>query len=284
MVVDWYKFRRSTLCGSHPAPAGPRLERGTIGVMRLGLDGKVFVVTAASSGLGLATARALVAEGSGVLVVARDAERLDRVVSTLGGSQQAIGLPADLSDPQTADRAARVALESFGRLDGAFINAGVPPRGTVLDIEEQTWQEAFDSIFLAALRVARATLAVNRAARLGFLLSASVKSPLTGSAVANGLRPGMAMLVKQLADEIGPDGGRAFGLLPGSIGTQRLTEQAGSADNPAAARRATLAGIPLRRFGEPDELGRVAAFLFSDAASYITGCVIPVDGGALRAL
>lgn len=252
--------------------------------MRLGLDGKVFVVTAASSGLGLATARALVDEGSGVLVVARDAERLDRVVSTLGGSQQAIGLPADLSDPHTAEQAARMAVESFGRLDGAFISAGGPPRGSVLDVDDHTWRQSFDSVFLAALRVARATLAVNRAARLGFVLSTSVKSPLTRMAVSNGLRPGLAMLVKQLADEIGPDGGRAFGLLPGSILTQRLTELNKSADNPAAARRMTLAAIPLRRYGEPEELGRVAAFLLSDAASYLTGCVIPVDGGALRAL
>ena len=103
-------------------------------------------------------------------------------------------------------------------------------------------------------------------------------------AVSNGLRPGLGMLVKQLADEIGPHGGRAFGLMPGSIGTQRLLDIHQAADNPAAARKAALVNIPLRRFGEPAEFGQVAAFLLSDAASYVTGCVIPVDGGVLRAL
>ena len=132
--------------------------------------------------------------------------------------------------------------------------------------------------------MARATLAVNRAATLGFVLSTSTKSPLTGMAVSNGLRPGLGMLVKQLADEIGPHGGRAFGLMPGSIGTQRLLDIHQAADNPAAARKAALVNIPLRRFGEPAEFGQVAAFLLSDAASYVTGCVIPVDGGVLRAL
>lgn len=252
--------------------------------MQLGLTGKVFVVTAASGGLGFATAQALVAEGAGVLLISRSQERLDAAVSQLGGSQQAIALAADLADPHTASQAVKVALEAFGQIDGALISAGSPPKGQVTEISDEAWTLGFESVFLAGVRVAREVLAANKAARLGFVLSTSAKSPLTRMAVSNGLRPGLAMLVKQLADEIGPDGGRAFGILPGSIATQRIMDLAEEADDPAALRQAVLAGIPLRRYGDPAEVAATAAFLLSDAASYITGCLIPVDGGALRAL
>jgi len=253
-------------------------------VMRLGLGGRVFMVTAASGGLGFAVAQALVAEGAGVLLVSRDQERLAESVSQLGGSQHAIGLAADITDAHAAEQAAGTAFEAFGRLDGAFISTGGPPPGGVLDVEDDTWRQAFDTVFLSALRLARATLAINRSATLGFVLSPSAKSPLAGMAVSNGLRPGLGMLVKQLADEIGPHGGRTFGLIPGLIDTQKRADATQAADHPAAARKAALASVPLRRLGEPDEFGRVAAFLLSDAASYVTGCVIPVDGGVLRAL
>ena len=244
--------------------------------MDLGLDGKVFVVTAASGGLGFATAQALVAEGAGVLLVARRAERLEKAVELLGGAQHAIALAGDLADPHSAKQAVSAAWEAFGRVDGAFISAGGPPRGRVTEITDEQWQAGFDSVFLAALRMARAVLVANKAARLGFVLSTSARSPLAEMAISNGLRPGLGMLVKQLADEIGPDGGRTFGLLPGSIATQRLLELAKDAGAEAQ--------IPLRRFGRPEEVGRVAAFLLSDAASYLTGCLVPVDGGVGRAL
>ena len=119
---------------------------------------------------------------------------------------------------------------------------------------------------------------------LAFVLSSSAKSPLGQMAISNGLRPGLAMLVKQLSDEIGPDGGRAVGLLPGTVTTERIRYLHSQADDPDAARAAAAAAVPLRRLGRPDEFGRVAAFMLSDAASYVTGSMIAVDGGVQRAL
>ena len=253
--------------------------------MDLGLTDKVFVVTAASGGLGRATADQLVAEGARVVLVARRAEQLDAAVADLGGHAHAVALAADLSDPDTATAAADLALSSFGRLDGALISVGGPPPGAVLGNTDEQWLAGFESVFLAGLRVTRAVVqAATGPVALAMVLSSSAKTPIANLAISNGLRPGLAMLIKQLADEIGPHGGRAFGLMPGSIGTQRLLDIHQAADNPAAARKAALVNIPLRRFGEPAEFGQVAAFLLSDAASYVTGCVIPVDGGVLRAL
>lgn len=248
--------------------------------MDLGLEGKVFLVTAASSGLGLATAHELVGEGAKVVLVARRAEVLEQLADELGAAV----LAGDLADADLPQRAVDLAVGHYGRIDGAFVSVGGPPKGTVLDTTDEQWADAFGSVFMPAVRVARALFAVNPQGRLGLVLSSSAKSPLAQMAPSNGLRPGLAMLVKQLADEVGPAGGRAFGVLPGSIGTDRMTDLLGQAPDPAAAKAATEAGIPLRRMGDPAEFGRVAAFLLSDAASYVTGCLVPVDGGAMRAL
>ena len=115
---------------------------------------------------------------------------------------------------------------------------------------------------------------------IGLVLSSSVKVPIGGLAISNGLRPGLAMVAKTLADELGPRGVRVFGLMPGLVSTDRTAQL--YADE--QGRQRAQGGIPLRRFGEPAEFGRVAAFALSPAASYLSGCVIPVDGGALRTL
>lgn len=255
--------------------------------MDLGLEDKVFLVTAASSGLGLASARQLVAEGARVVLVARRQAELDKVAGELNGDApadqpRAVVLAADLMEAGTVTEAVTLALENFGRIDGAMVSVGGPPAGSVLEATDEQWTTAFSSVFLPPLRIFRAVYAHNPAGRCGVVLSTSARVPLPGMAISNGLRPGLAMLVKQLADEVGPDGGRVFGLMPGSVATDRMTYLFSQAADPRAAQQLAESQVPMRRLGDPDEFGRVAAFLLSDAASYMSGCVLSVDGGAMR--
>ena len=252
--------------------------------MELGLGGQCYVVTGASRGLGRATAEALVADGAYVVLNGRSAESLADVVKALG-PDRAEGVPGSLADIGLADRLVATALTRFGRLDGALVSVGGPAASPVETTSDDAWRDAFETVFLGAVRVARAvTAAVGTGGALGLVLSTSVKAPLDGLAASNGLRPGLAMVAKQLADEVGPRGIRVFGLLPGRIATDRVAELDALSGDPDAARERHEARIPLRRYGEPAEFGRVAAFLLSPAASYVSGCVVPVDGGSTRAL
>jgi len=252
----------------------------------LGLAGRVYLVTGGTSGLGRATAEALVAEGARVVVSSRDPQKVARAAEALG--EGALGLAVDNAAPDAAERLASAALDAFGRIDGALVSVGGPPAGTVTTVTDAVWRQQFESIFLGALRIARhlAPLLDTATGRedggaLAFVLSSSAKTPLAGLSVSNGLRAGLAMLTKDLADELGPRGTRVLSLLPGRILTDRTRELDGG--DPAATRRSEAA-IPLRRIGDPAEFGRMAAVLLSPAASYVTGSVIPVDGGLIRAL
>jgi 3-oxoacyl-[acyl-carrier protein] reductase len=257
---------------------------GKMGRMDLGLKDRVYVVTGASRGLGRAAAQELAAEGAHLVVSSRDAEAVQRTVDELG-AQQCAGIAADNADAGTADRLVAAAQERWGRLDGALVSVGGPPPGGGFDATEEQWRGAFESVFLGALRLARAVARdCEDGGSLAFVLSSSVRQPIPGLAISNGLRPGLAMLAKTLADELGPAGMRVNGLLPGRIDTERVRELDESRGDPGAARSAANQGIPLRRYGKPAEFGRVAAFLLSPAASYVSGAMIPVDGGALRSI
>jgi 3-oxoacyl-[acyl-carrier protein] reductase len=150
---------------------------------------------------------------------------------------------------------------------------------------DDAWRAAFESVFLGAVRLAR-TLGseLGEGGSIAFVLSTSVRSPIESLAISNGLRPGLAGVVKSLADELGPRGIRVNGLLPGRIATGRVRELDSRRGDPEEARAALSGGIPLRRYGQPEEFGRVAAFVLSPAASYVSGAMIPVEGGALRAI
>ena len=254
------------------------------GPMDLGLRDRVYLVTGASRGLGRATAQALVDEGAKVVVSARRAESVRAAVESLGDSV-ATGVVADNADPATPQLLIDAALSTYGRLDGALISVGGPAAGPVLEITDEQWEVAFGAVFLGAVRLARALAgAVSAGASIVFVLSTSVKQPIGALAVSNGLRPGLAMVAKTLADELGPRGIRVNGLLPGRVENERVRELDAAAGDADAAKREATAAIPLRRYGEPAEFGRAAAFLLSPAASYITGAMLPVDGGITRSL
>lgn len=251
--------------------------------MDLNLSERVYLVTGGARGLGRAAADQLVAEGARVVVSGRDRERLDRAVAELGAS--AVAVAADNADPDTPERLVRAARETWGRLDGLLVSVGGPPPGSVLGSADADWSAAFETVFLGALRLARTAAAeLDAGGSVTFVLSSSVRAPLPGLAISNGLRPGLAMTAKTLADELGPRGIRVNGLLPGRIGTDRVRELDESTGDAAAAKASAIAQIPLGRYGEPAEFGRVAAFLMSPASSFLTGTMVPVDGGMLRAL
>ncbi|MFQ1002995.1 SDR family oxidoreductase [Modestobacter sp. SSW1-42] len=251
--------------------------------MDLGLGGRRFLLTGASRGLGLATAQALVADGARVLISSRDAYSVSAAVEALGA--HATGVAADLADPLAAGTLVAEALGQLGGVDGALVSVGGPPPGSVLDVGEDAWRVGVESVLFGPLRLVRALVPhLSEGAAIGFVLSTSVRQPIGGLAVSNGLRPGLAMTAKALADELGPRGIRVFGLLPGTIATDRITEIEVASGDPAAARARTEAAVPLGRVGRPEEFGRVAAFALSPAASYLTGTMLTVDGGATRAL
>jgi 3-oxoacyl-[acyl-carrier protein] reductase len=268
--------------------------------MDLGLRGRVFLVTGGSRGLGFAAAQALVADGARVLLSAPHESTAAAAVARLtqdAAPDAAAWAIADNADPAAPSQLIAAARNRFGRLDGALISVGGSPGGTVADTEDEAWRSAFESVFLGAVRLARVLAAelggerrddgatvspTGTGGSIAFVLAASVRAPLPGLAISNGLFPGLAGVVKTLADEHGPAGIRINGLLPVRIATDRVRQLDALVGDPDEVRARVSRSIPLRRYGEPAEFGQTAAFVLSPAASYITGAMIPIDGGAIR--
>jgi 3-oxoacyl-[acyl-carrier protein] reductase len=245
--------------------------------MDLGLRDRVYVVTGGTKGLGFATAEALVAEGARVIVSSRSQEAVASAVAQLGDAAR--GVAADNGDDAAAERLIAAAVDAWGRLDGALISVGGPPATDALGATDEQWRTAFESVFLGAVRTVRAIAPhLGPDSSIALVLSSSAKSPISGLEISNGLRPGLAMWATSLADELGPSGIRVLSLLPGRILTDRMRSLAPTPEDQARSAET----IPLRRMGTPAEFGRAAAFLLSPAASYLTGCAIPIDGGLLR--
>lgn len=253
--------------------------------MDLGLNGKVFVIGGGSAGLGRAVAAALVAEGARVLLVSRDQMKLDRVVSELGSDTTTC--VADLGTVEGADAMVRAA-KTLGGIDGLVVNSGGPPPGEVLDVSDEQWEGAFRLLVGNPIRMIRGLVPEMRdESAVLFITSSSVRVPIPGLDTSNVIRPGAAALANCLAIELAPRI-RVNSLAPGRIDTERIRSldagRAGKAGITVEEQRERMSKvIPLGRYGEAEELGRVAAFLLSPAASYITGSAIQVDGGYVTA-
>jgi 3-oxoacyl-[acyl-carrier protein] reductase len=271
--------------------------------MDLGLHNRVYLVTGGSRGLGFAAAEALIAEGARIVLSSPRETTASAAADRLAENAAACGdvswVVADNGDPATPGRLIEAARERFSGLDGALISAGGTPPGTISSTTDEQWRSAFESVFLGAVRLARilaADLAADPTEHAGFgpttgtggsillVLAASVRAPLAGLPISNGLFPGLAGVIKTLANDFGPSGVRINGLLPVRIATDRVREFDALSGDPDEVRARQSELIPLRRYGEPEEFARVAAFLLSPAASYITGAMIPIDGGAIRSI
>jgi len=263
----------------------------------------VYVVTGGSRGLGFAAAQTLIAEGARIVLSSpREgtvSAAADRLVKSAAAAGDATWIAADNADPATPGRLVAAARKRFSRLDGALISVGGTPPGTVSSTTDEEWRSAFESVFLGAVRLARVLAAdladgsddgaapgaiTGTGGSIVLVLAASVRVPLDRLPISNALFPGLAGVVKTLADELGPSGIRINGLLPVRIATDRVREFDALSGDPDEVRARHSELIPLRRYGEPEEFGRAAAFLLSPAASYITGAMIPVDGGAIRSI
>jgi 3-oxoacyl-[acyl-carrier protein] reductase len=255
--------------------------------MDLGLSGARALVGGGSGGLGGGVGTSLSEEGARVALVARASERLDAAVAALPG---AIGVPTDLATVDGPATAVQRTVEAFGGLDLVLVNSGGPPPGTFDELDDAAWQRAIDGTLWSAVRLIRAALPHLRASDRGailVILSSTVREPVPGLTTSNLIRPGLAGLVKSLIAEIAPV--RINGIAPGRVATARIAEiDAATAARTGVpieqTRAATIARIPLGRYGDPAEVGRVATFLLSPAASYVTGAIVPIDGGMIRSL
>lgn len=254
--------------------------------MDLGLGGSRAMVGGASRGIGAAIARALAAEGVRVALVARDRASLEAQAAQIGG----IAVAVDLSTAEGPADAVRRAGAALGGLDLVVVNSGGPPPGTFDEVSEAQWHAAVDSTLLSTTRLMRAALPVLRDGHnpaILLVLSSSVREPIPGLVTSNVLRPGLVGLIKTLVGEIAPI--RINGIAPGRIATDRVSsmdEVRASAAGISVdeVRRQARSRIPLGRYGDPDEVGRVAAFVLSPAASYVNGVIMAVDGGMIRSL
>jgi len=262
--------------------------------MDLGLADKVAMVGGASRGLGFAVARALAAEGAHVAIASRDADALERAAAAInaGTGGRALAVPADLSKAEAVAGWVAETTGRFGGVDLLFANTGGPPAGTALSFDDDAWQAAFDLLLMSVIRTVRLVVPAMRARGGGAILvgtSSTVKEPSPSLALSNVMRAGVTALVKTLSLELARDQIRVNTLLPGRISTDRLLEL-----DELHARKAGIglaeqqqrgaAAIPIGRYGAPDDFGRAGAFLLSDAASYITGASLQVDGGLIRGL
>ena len=247
--------------------------------MDLGLAGRRALVTGASSGLGLSSAAALAAEGVRVVMVARDADRLGRAAASVEGDVHV--LPGDVSDISGVGELVATAAQMLGGLDILVANAGGPPAGTFASTELDAYLPALELNLLSTVAMCTAAVPLMRDGgwgRIVAITSISVREPIGNLILSNTARAGLTGFLKTLSREVAGDGITVNSLQPGLHRTPRLVDLHGDAVDDLGAM------IPAGVVGDPDDFGAIAAFLCSDAARFVTGAAIPVDGGAAHGL
>ena len=260
--------------------------------MNLGLTNKVAMVAGASRGLGFAVARGLAAEGAHVSIASRDADavaKAGRRIEEETGAQ-VLAVAADVSSAQAIEKWHQETIERFGGIDLLFTNSGGPPPGSALSFDDAQWQKAFDLLLMSAVRTVRLVVPSMTARGGGSIIlptSSSVKEPIANLALSNILRASVSALSKTLANELVGQKIRVNHLIPGRIATDRLRELDEANSKRAGIsiedqQKKMIQTIPMGRYGDPKDFANAAVFLFSDAAAYITGATLQVDGGQMR--
>jgi len=258
-----------------------------------GLSGQRVLVTAASQGIGFAAARAFLEEGARVVVNGSHAARLSRAVESLRPLGEVRGIRADLTQRVDLDRLVTETQSALGGIDTLVYVTGSPAPGTFMEQNFDTWQAAAQLLTVSpahlAQKVAEQMLAAKIRGRMVFSASFAIREPIPNIATSNVCRIAIAGLVRTLARELGPRGIRVNGVLPGYIATERVAhvfEDAARRRNTTSdqVKASLLQEIPLGRIGSPEELARAFVFLGSEMSSYVTGALLPVDGGILRSV
>lgn len=260
--------------------------------MDLGLEGNTALVTASSSGLGLASAKALAREGANVVICARSEEGLEEAKAEIEelGSGNVLAVPTDITDPDEIEALIELTVDEFGGLDHLVTSAGGPPSGPFLDITERDWYAAYDLLVMSVVwltKQAHPYLVDSEAGTVVNITSTSVREAIDGLVLSNAVRRGVIGLMQTQAREFAPDI-RVNAVLPGSHETPRIRElveqslERGEYDSYEEGLADWADGIPMERVGDPKELGDVVAFLSSDRASFVNGVALPIDGGKLR--
>jgi 3-oxoacyl-[acyl-carrier protein] reductase len=248
----------------------------------LGLDGRVALVLGASKGIGRGIARSLAREGARVAISSRSAEALEAATSEIEGEVTAI--PADTDDLDRMRELPGEVADDLGPVEILVANTGGPPGGGALENSIEEWEQAFRSLVLAPRVLIEAVLPGMREHSWGRIVnvaSSSIREPIPGLTLSNANRMAALGLLETLADEVAADGVTVNTVATGLFATDRLADRHGSLD---AAHAAAQDSVPAKRLGDPDEYGDLVAFLCSKRAAYLTGTVIPLDGGLLRSV
>lgn len=248
--------------------------------MDLGLNGRTALVMASSKGIGKAIAAALAREGAEVAMASRSLERVQEAAAEIGPG--VLALEGDTDDLDAMKALPGEVEKRLGPIDILVLNTGGPPPGQALDHGLEEWEEAYRSLVLAPRVLIEAVLPGMRERGWGRILnvgSSSTEEPIAGLALSNVHRPAAVGWFKTLAREVAPDGVTLNTVATGRFATDRLADNAGSME---AAEEAAKRDIPAQRLGRPEEFGDLAAFLCSERAAFITGTVVPIDGGMLR--